>query len=170
MSDRPKVYALCSFDKGFHRVLEHLRQEYPQGEITAVVPRGQQVTEGERKHIDHVLESSARTLSAVGGLVGLIRLARTIRAAQAEEVAFQFESMKLRLFGIACRPRRCTALLGNGQRLPLSLSLAATLGDLYRHRLRGYAMTLTAAWHAYAPGTTKEAPERPKRGAGGPTI
>jgi hypothetical protein len=166
MSDRPRVYAVCSFDKGFSRVVEHLRQQYPHGEITAVLPRGQQLTASELKHIDHVLESSARTLSAVGGLLGLIRLARTIRATQAEEVVFQFESAKLRLFGIACRPRRCTALLGNGQRLPLSLSLAETLGDLYRHRLRGYTTTLTAAWHAYGPGTAKEAPERAKRGAG----
>lgn len=163
MSPRAQVFALCSFDKGYHKLLEKLRELYPDAELTAVVPADHQLTPSEEKHIDHVLRSPANTFSIVGGLGGLLHLAGRIRAAHPLEVAVQFESVTLRLFGIACRPKRLRAWLGNGNRLELSLNVTSTLGDLYVHRLRGYAAVLRAAWHAHVLSAASEPPERPAR-------
>lgn len=163
MTTRAQVFALCSFDKGYHKLLEKLRELYPDAELTAVVPANHQLTPSEEKHIDHVLRSSADTLAIVGGLGGLIQLANRLRAAQPLEVAVQFESITLRLFGIACRPKRLRAWLGNGNRLELSLHVTETLRDLYVHRARGYAAVLRAAWHAHVLSATNEPPERPAR-------
>lgn len=158
---RPKVYVIASLAMGMPTTLRCVRRDYPDAEVVGVYPRGYQVTEVESKHTDAELFSSARTMSAVGGLLGLIRLAGIIRAAGAEEVVLQFESLKLRLFGIACRPRRLRAWLGNGHRLELPLGMWANVSDLYLHRARGYGVVARAWWHAYVLGMKNEPPERP---------
>lgn len=163
MSGRGVVYAVCSFDKGFHKLVEKLKEAYPDAELVAVLTAEQRLTPSEEKYVDRVLRSSAGTLSAFGGLGGLVSLARAIRATEPLEVAVQFESVKLRLFGIACRPKKLGAWLGNGNRLELSLRVTETLADLYVHRARGYAAVARAAWHAFVLSAVNEPPERPAR-------
>ncbi|MFM1919069.1 MAG: hypothetical protein RLZZ303_703 [Candidatus Hydrogenedentota bacterium] len=160
MSTPPRVFIVCSFDKGLQKLAECVRRDYPSARIEAVVPRGQALTESEARHLDGVIESNSRTLSAFGGFFALLCIARQLRAARPEEVVLQFESLKLRCFGLACRPKRLRAWLGNGQRLEFPLSLRENLADLAAHRVRGYAATLRAAWHAYVVGFRNEPPER----------
>jgi hypothetical protein len=159
----PRVYVVCSHGLSMPRLLESVRRDYPDAEITAVYPAGHAVTEAELRHVDHTLFSVSHTMSALGGLGGLAQLARNIRATRPEEVVLQFESLKLRLFGIACRPRRLRAWLGSGQRLELPLEAGPSLADLYQHRARGYAAMLRAWWHAYVLGAINEPPDASRR-------
>ncbi len=160
MKGGEKIYIICSMDKALQKLAECVRRDHANAEIIAVVPRGQVLTERERGYLDGTLESSSGTMSALGGLTGLLRLAGVIRAAQPAEVVLQFESLKLRLFGIACRPQRLRAWLGNGQRLVLPRSVTGTLADLAAHRARGYGVTLKAMFHAYVLGAKSEPRER----------
>jgi len=155
-----KLFFVCSHDIGFVKLLKKAHEEDPSAELYCVFTRDRLPTDGERALLAGTLHSTSRTLSAFGGLGGLIRLAGQIRQQHPDELVFQFESMKLRLFGIACKPRLCRAWLGNGQRLELPLSLCATLVDLYVHRAKGYGMTLLAGFHAYVLGFWNERPER----------
>lgn len=160
MKDREKIYIICSIDKGLQKLAECVRRDHADAEIIAVVQRGQALTERERGYLDGALESSSGTMSAIGGLMGLVRLAGIIRAAKATEVVLQYESLKLRLLGIACRPERLRAWLGHGQRLELPLTVAGTLADLAAHRAHGYGVTLKAIFHAYVLGAKSEPRER----------
>lgn len=159
----PKVYVISSHALSTPKLLECVRRDYPEGEVIAVYPSGHVVTPREQGFLDSTLVSSSASLTGVRGLFGLLRILLLIRASRPEEVVLQFESIKLRLFGIACRPRRLRAWLGNGTRLELPLRLRPTLADLFAHRVRGYGVTLRAWWHAFVLHAINEPPERPRR-------
>ena len=160
MSGPKRVYIVCSYSPSYYKLLEYIRKRFPEGEIHGVFPRGYEVSETERKYLDKEVFTESRSLSPPSGWLGLWKLSRELRREPVDHLGFQYESITLRLFGIACRPEECIAWLGNGQLLELPMSVSATLSDLWRHRIRGYRAVLTAWFHAYILGWKSEPPER----------
>jgi hypothetical protein len=163
MSAPRSIYIVVSYAPGFHKLLEYVRKFHPEARITLVHPMGYTPTESERKYIDDTVECPSRSLSPPSGWWGLWRLSRELRGRGIDHLGFQYESITLRLFAIACQPKEAVAWLGNGQLLQLPLNLGDTLADLLVHRVMGYRVMLTAAWHAFVLGAKNEPPERPKR-------
>ena len=147
MKSYDRVCVFCSIGEDLAPMLKELRWLQPDAHITAVHPPGVTWTDEAPCPADILLPAEF----GVGSLLRPVKLLRFIGGLRKERfglVITQFESLRLRCFVVLLRPEACEAWLPSTGVREMSPSLAATLWDLTRLRVRGYTLVLWALLHA----------------------
>lgn len=131
MKKASRICAYYSQGPHYARMLERLRQDFPDAEIVAMAPPDYPANAD--LDADAVMETelahfSPRDLGACG------RLLRQIRAARFDVFAVMFDSTQLRILAALSGARRCLHGTMDGRLAPLGTSvIAAVAGALARN-------------------------------------
>ena len=144
MSDVLKICAFHSQGQSFFRILEVLRQQYSDADITAMVPAGYPVSEEERSLVNNVFEMELPEYSPrdVGPC---IRLVRDIRKRRFDKFIVMFPSPQLQIMAALSGARDADYLMVDGRSFELFTSIFKVLFKLTSAVIKGHLRYL-AIW------------------------
>jgi len=136
---RPRIGVFYSLGPHFPRTLKRLRTDYPDGEITVMVPPAYTISDEERDLADGVVVTELAHYSP-RNLGACLRLIHQIRAQNYDLFVVMFDSTQLRLFstltGASCR----ACCLPEGRLVALRSNLLGVLISEGARRMWGYTV------------------------------
>ena len=137
MKHPPRICAFYSQGPHFMKLIAALRERYPEGHITAIIPPEYPPELLEGRVDDYILRSpriGARSLAA------LLSATRLLRSGDYTIIAIMFPSLRLRLLARASRAREALYATPDGRLHPVRFAplreLARALTTLLTGRLR----------------------------------
>jgi hypothetical protein len=135
MKEPEKIGAFYSYGPHYRRLLKHLRETYPEAEISAFVPSGYP-EDFLADLADHVVHTGLAPGNS-GGLSGMLALLRTLRRERCGLFVVMFASPKLRLLAALSGARDRRVFPPGGRFSPIRFQPLRMLAGGICRRIRG---------------------------------